>query len=213
MVGRRGLHLSAVALLGLFAAGCAVTGQPATTTPATLPPTEPAMTAPVATPAANVPSPTAAPTATTRPPRPRRTATPRPTIDPSTPTPEPDYAATLTAGSTPRVLATYESPDGALRAEVLIYDCAQLTPEQAYAYDVLQIVEVAGGEVHVIDDQLQNCGGLGGFGLGGLFWSPSSHYFYYTDAREGVADGCGFGYNPISRADTTGWSAADGSPC
>jgi hypothetical protein len=43
----------------------------------------------------------------------------------------------------------------------------------------------------VVADQLQFCGGLGAYGLGGLFWSPNSHYFYFTDARQGVPDGGG----------------------
>lgn len=141
--------------------------------------------------------------------RPRPTLTPRPTLDPATPTPEPDFAATLVAGFSPRLFATYPSPDGSLQAEVFIYDCANLTSEQAYAYEVLRVVETAGGATHDVDDQFQYCGGLGGFGLAGLFWSPSGRYFYYTDSREGVADGCGFGYNPISRVDTADWTAAD----
>jgi hypothetical protein len=73
----------------------------------------------------------------------------------------------------------------------------------------LRVVETGSGATHDVDDQFQYCGGLGGFGLAGLFWSPSGRYFYYTDAREGVAEGCGFGYNPISRVDTTDWTATD----
>ena len=42
-----------------------------------------------------------------------------------------------------------------------------------------------------MDDQLQNCGGLGGGGLKALYWSPNNRYFYYTDWREGSPESCG----------------------
>jgi hypothetical protein len=34
-----------------------------------------------------------------------------------------------------------------------------------------------------------------------LFWSSNSLYFYYTDAREGVPDGCGYWSQPVRRLD------------
>ncbi len=153
-------------------------------------------------------APTAAPTATvvfdatpTRPPSPHVTSPPA--------TPEPDFAATLVAGTPPRLFASYPSLDGALRAEVVIHDCTPLAGEQAFAYDILRVVDTATGETRFVDGQLQACGGLGAFGLGGLFWSASGRFFYYTKAREGVPDGCGFWTRPISRADTSTWTTAD----
>jgi Tol biopolymer transport system component len=88
-------------------------------------------------------------------------------------------------------------------AEILIYDCVKVDPRpdaDANAYEQLRLVEGSSGEITVADGQLQSCGGLGAFGLEGLFWSPNSRYFYYTNAREGVPDGCG-GYwqKPILR--------------
>ena len=54
----------------------------------------------------------------------------------------------------------------------------------------LRLVRMGDGAETPIDSQLILCGsGLGAYGLSGWFWSPSSRYFYYTDAREGVPDG------------------------
>jgi hypothetical protein len=90
--------------------------------------------------------------------------------------------------------------------EVIIYDCIKVDPSpnaDANAYEQLVLVEESSVEITVIDTQLQNCGGLGAAGLEGLFWSQNSHYFYYTDAREGVPDGCGaFWHKPVFRLDT-----------
>lgn len=134
-----------------------------------------------------------------------------PTVRVSTPnapsTAEPDIAATLTAGTAPRLFASYLSPDGARRAEVHIFDCVPF-PGGEYAYDRLQIVDVVGGGADFIDGQLQACGGLGAFGLAGQFWSPSGRFFYYTTARQGVPDGCGYWTRPLSRVDLLEGSVA-----
>lgn len=194
----------------LSAAACGGMGQTFTSTPAPLPPT------PVATPvvlstAPSDPLPAYPATVTSAP----ATTEPKPpaTAIMSTPagaaTTEPDIAATLTAGSVPRLYAAYPSPDGRRRAEVHIFDCALFPDGGEYAYDRLQIGDTAGGEARFIDGQLQSCGGLGAFGLAGLFWSPSGRYFYYTDAREGAPDGCGYWSRPTSRVDTTDWTTAD----
>lgn len=142
-------------------------------------------------------------------PSPFPTPTVRAATSEATATAEPDIAATLTAGTTPRLYAAYASPDGTLRAEVHIFDCAPFPDGGEFAYDRLQIVDTASGEARFIDGQLQACGGLGAFGLAGMFWSPSGRFFYYTDAREGVPDGCGYWSRPISRADTADWTTAD----
>jgi hypothetical protein len=144
-----------------------------------------------------------------------------PTRDPGTRTPSPDaeatrFSATLDAIAvaivtvqSPRVYDSYTSPDGQWQAEVVIYDCIKVDPASAdeNAYEQLRLGHLSSGEEKVIDTQLQYCGGLGAAGLEGLFWSPNSRYFYYTDGREGVPDGCG-GYwqRPILRyeMDTSG---------
>jgi hypothetical protein len=71
-----------------------------------------------------------------------------------------------------------------------------------YAYEQLRLVQVSSGEEVIVASQLRYCGGLGAVGLDGLFWSPNSLYFYYTDAREGVPDGCGYWERPNIRVDT-----------
>jgi len=120
-----------------------------------------------------------------------------------------DVAATSTAiakavvaASQPKILASYLSLDKKWRAEVIIYDCVQVSGVDENAYEQLKLVEVSSRAEKIIDSQLQNCGGLGAYGLGGLSWSPNSRYFYYTTAREGWPDGCGYWERPIIRFDT-----------
>lgn len=43
---------------------------------------------------------------------------------------------------------------------------------------------------------------MGAYGLQGFFWSDNSRYFYYTKARQGVPDGCGFWERPYLVFDT-----------
>lgn len=188
-------------LVAVLLAGCSLVGRQGTSPPAPLPATTDLAPATVAT----QPAPTTLPTLTAAP-------EVEPTVRVSTPdapaTAEPDLAATLTAGTAPRLYASYLSPDGALRAEVHIYDCVPFPDGGEYAYDQLQIVNTASGDARFIDGQLQSCGGLGAFGLAGQFWSPSGRYFYYTTARQGVPDGCGYWTRPVSRVDTTDGSVA-----
>ncbi len=115
------------------------------------------------------------------------------------PTSTPDVIATVVAIGQPQIHSSLLSPDGRWRAEVIIYDCIFITSVDEYAYEELELVEVNTGTKRVVDDQLQNCGGLGAAGLAGLFWSLNSHYLYYTQAREGVPDGCGYWERPITR--------------
>lgn len=91
------------------------------------------------------------------------------------------------------------SPDGKWRAEVVIYDCVLIINADEYAYEELKLIDISAGVEKAVDTQLQYCGGLGAAGLAGLFWSPSSRYFYYTQARDGVPDGCGYWERPITR--------------
>ena len=135
------------------------------------------------------------------PPTPVSTTTLKPTRTPeptTTPASTPDFYMTATAivkavvaAGQPKVYASYLSPDERWRAEVILYDCAQVFGVDANAYEQLKIIRVSDGMERVVADQLQFCGGLGAYGLGGLFWSPNSHYFYFTDARQGVPDGAG----------------------
>jgi len=132
----------------------------------------------------------------------------------ATPTPDfyaTDYLITLTAivetvvaSEQPRIYKSYPSPDEKWLAQITIYDCIKIDAKpnaDPSAYEQLRLVEGISGEIKLVDSQLQSCGGLGAFGLEGLFWSANSRYFYYTNAREGVPDGCGFWQSPILRLD------------
>jgi len=138
--------------------------------------------------------------------------TPPPSL---TPTPTVDVTQTamveiLLATVQPRTQAQYPSPDGQWRAEVLTYDCTKISAEAVdeNAFDLLQVVRLSDQEAFTAATQLQNCGGVGAFGLGGLEWSPDSRFFYFTDAREGVPDGGGMGWNrSVYRFDTTATQA------
>lgn len=122
-----------------------------------------------------------------------------------------EYAITSTAivetilsTAQPRIYKSYPSPDGKWQADVTIYDCIKVDPNpdaDKNAFEQLQLIEVADGKKKQVEDQLRNCSGLGAAGLEGLFWSSNSHYFYYTDAREGMPDGCGTWEKPILRLD------------
>ncbi len=127
-----------------------------------------------------------------------------PTPDLETPTATPDIAATVTTLQQPRIYASYPSPDSQWRAQVIIYDCVKLSETDENAYEQLKLVRVSDKVEQIVDTQLQYCGGLGGFGFKGLFWSPNSRYFYFTDAREGSPDGlCSYWQPPIISLDVT----------
>jgi hypothetical protein len=107
-------------------------------------------------------------------------------------TPTPDLPSLVMSLAEPVILGSFPSPDGSMTAEVTVFDCVTLDSGETIAYDVLEIVEADGGTRSVAASQLQYCGGLGAYGLQGIGWSPSSRYFYFTDARTGVPDGgCG----------------------
>jgi hypothetical protein len=141
-----------------------------------------------------------APTATLNP---TDSATAIPTQITETPPATPDIAATVVAIQRPRLYGSFPSPDGKWRAEVDIYECVKTDGIAENAYEQLVLVQVTSGDERTTDDQLRYCGGLGAFGLAGLFWSPNSRYFYYTDAREGGPDGCGYWERPLLRLDLT----------
>lgn len=176
---------------------CFVAGMAGCSAPAPLP--EPATAAPsAAIPTATLPSPTQTLTSTAVP-----TATPTSTQAADLPTATPDIAKTIVATVQPRTLGVFPSPDQKWEARVLVYDCARIAGEEDNAYDLLKLVHLGDGVEKVVDSQLQYCGGLGAAGLAGLFWSSNSSYFYYTTAREGVPDGCGYWERPITRLDVT----------
>ena len=74
------------------------------------------------------------------------------------------------------------------------WECAQIGGEEL-AYEELRLVLIQDGAEQILATQLQNCGGLGAFGLGVVSWASDSRTLYYTQAREGVPDGlCWYWY-------------------
>ena len=110
--------------------------------------------------------------------------------------------ATVEASAQPKT-RSYASPDEQWRVDIKAIACVPTADGGANAYETLSLVRSDGTGAAVVDSQLINCGGLGAYGLGGLFWSPNSRYFYYTTAREGVPDGCGYWQPPVWRLDIT----------
>ena len=141
-----------------------------------------------------IPTRASEPTAEPAKPTPSLPATPAPT-------PTPDALGTVVASQQPHV-ESHPSPDGRWIAEILVYDCVRVSEEQENAYQELRLTEVETGQPLTVDSQSLFCGGLGASGLGGWFWSPDSRFFYYTDARTGVPDGCGYFTSPYLRVDT-----------
>jgi hypothetical protein len=140
-----------------------------------------------------LPSPIATTTA-----MPAQNATPIVTV---TPPATPEAAATVVSLATPEVQGDFLSPDGRWRAQIVVYPCVE-TGEGQLAFEELRLTDARDGNAVLVDQQLRFCEGLGAFGLGGLFWSPNSRYFYYTDAREGQPDGgCGPWIPPTVRLD------------
>jgi WD40 repeat protein len=142
---------------------------------------------------------------------PRLTLTPQPTNTPTqattstlTPIPSPtaDLVTAVKANQQPVLYASYPSPDGMWRVDIIIYDCVKVVEGgDENAYEQMILVDLASKEERVAGEQLQNCGGLGAYGFEGRYWSPNSRYFYYTDARQGLPDGCGYWDTPLSRFD------------
>lgn len=171
------------------------------------PPLEPTTVAPAAGRATGSrPEATDEPSATP-PPTPTPSVTPSPlpsetAAPPATPEPEPtpDGPATVMAIAAPTRKATSVSPDGRWQSELIVYPCSELSDGgDVLSFEQLNVVDIDSGEVETAAEQLINCGGLGAFGLEGLFWSANSRYFYFTTAREGVPDGCGYWRPPLLR--------------
>ena len=116
----------------------------------------------------------------------------------------PDLAATVIATQLPKLYASYPSPDGMWRVDIIIYNCVKTGKNDEAGwnengYEQVILVNLSSGEEQIADNQLQFCGGLGAFGFSGRYWSPNSRYFYYTNARQGVPDGCGYWESPLLR--------------
>ncbi len=112
-------------------------------------------------------------------------------------------ASAVLAAAPPTPIASYPSPDGAWRIDVVSTGCVSVDDpagSASQAIEQLLRVERDGGAVTPIESQLIFCGGLGGFGFEGLTWSSNSRYFYFTAAREGSPDGlCWYWERTITR--------------
>jgi WD40 repeat protein len=97
--------------------------------------------------------------------------------------------------------ASYLSPDKQWRVEMTRFDCALPGNEITQGSETLRLARAAVADAILMDSQQINCGGLGAYGLAALLWSPNSRYFYYTPARTGVPDGCGYWLPPVKRLD------------
>jgi hypothetical protein len=129
----------------------------------------------------------------------RLSSSPEPTIRELTPE---ETIRIVTAVQEADLVESHPSPNEAWLAEIYGYDCVEVAPGQEFSYQELRVVRAGEVGVDVVDSQLIACGGVGAYGLGGLFWSPDSRFFYYTDAAVGVPDGCGFWTPPYWRLDT-----------
>ncbi len=132
--------------------------------------------------------------------RPTATPTRQPTATPA------DAQSRLLAEVLPRIHGSYPSPDGNWEAQVIIYDCTNVDPEApgGNSLEQLVLIRLADSTRTVVDNQFINCGGLGASGLEGRFWTNDSKFFFYTSARDGVPDGCGYFWaRPLLRVDIT----------
>ena len=119
------------------------------------------------------------------------------------PSPTPNMlVATAQAGSPAQTITSQVSPDGSWWARVISHACPDTVTGEAYGYDFLLLTDQRNGEERVVFSQLISCGGLGAYGLAGLFWSGTSRFYYFTDAAKGGApDGCGYWRPSVLRLD------------
>ena len=175
-------------LLLVLVAGCSLVPTP-TEMPTSLPS---ATQAPTAT------ATLAAPTATLA----QKTPTQTPTIFfKRTPAAMPTIVPTIMAMAKPQISLSSLSPDGEWRADLIAYDCMQIGDGEEVAYEQLNIVHLTDMSAVGVDFQVQSCEGTGARGIGPLFWSSNSRFFYYTTARMGRPDGCSYWQPPIYRID------------
>lgn len=120
------------------------------------------------------------------------------------PHPTSTIVGTVIAVSDSKIQSSHRSPNGNWQAEVVTYECVHVGEVDAFAFDQLNFIQVADESTLVVDSQLQSCGGVGAFGLDGLFWAQNSRYFYYTNARESFPDGlCGYWTPPFIRIEVS----------
>jgi hypothetical protein len=104
-----------------------------------------------------------------------------------------------------RVVTADTSPDGRWQVDFIAYDCVEVTPGSEWfsnAYEQLLLTNLSSGAETLVADQVQSCGGLGAYGLGGYTWSPNSRYYYFTGAANSVPDGlCGYWMRPVHRVE------------
>jgi hypothetical protein len=144
---------------------------------------------------------TPVPPTPTMPPPPRLTDTPDPGAILPTATPDP-LIEVVKSASAPVVFDAYPSTDGQWVASVVQHRCISAGEGEGFGYEFLRLFNNWEGTERVAADQLFSCGGLGAFGLAGQFWSANNRYFYFTDAREGLPDGCGTWWlQPLLRLD------------
>jgi len=118
-----------------------------------------------------------------------------------TPAALPEIVPTIVSSRKPNISISSLSPNGEWRADLAVYNCMQVGDSDKVAYDQLNIVHLTDMSAVVVDFQVQNCEGTGAHGLGPLFWSSNSRYYYYTTARVGRPDGCSYWQPPIYRID------------
>src|SRR5215207_3277704 len=73
---------------------------------------------------------------------PSQTATVAPTEILETPTATPDIASTVIAISSPKIEASFLSPDGKWRGEVVLYDCVQADTREDAGTNSVQILKL-----------------------------------------------------------------------
>ncbi len=143
-------------------------------------------------------------------PLPAATGTQTPTLAPSatftatpeTPTATPNHPETAIAAKTPQAQESFRSPDGKWQAKIVVRACLETPTPDDRGYEELRLRDLGTGQETLADSQVTSCDGLGAYGLKGYFWSDDSRFFYYTDARQGVPDGCGYWATPYLAFDT-----------
>ena len=118
-----------------------------------------------------------------------------------TPASMPEIVPTIVGSRKPDITTSSRSPNGEWRADLAVYSCMQIGEGDELAYDQLTMVHLTDMSAVIVDFQVQSCAGTEPRGLGPLFWSSNSRYFYYTTARMGRPNGCSYWQPPIYRID------------
>lgn len=138
-----------------------------------------------------------------RAPDPTRTPAPTEPIAAPEPVAVTDVASAILTRTASDRIASFPSPDGAWRVDVMSTGCvttALSVDDETVAVEQVLRVGVADDTITAIEHQTRLCAGLGSYGFEGLAWSTNSRYFYYTAAREGSPDGlCWYWERSIAR--------------